>query len=50
VRTFLERDLRHLVDNAIDFRRLMKASALKLGRLITQAELGRDVGLRRSTA
>lgn len=51
VRTFLERDLRDLaaIDNVLDFRRLMKASALRLGNLINQAELGRDVGLPRST-
>ncbi len=51
VRTYLERDLRDLsaVQSLPDFRRLMRAAALRLGQLLNQAELGRDVGLPPST-
>ena len=51
VRTYLERDLRDLaqVQSLPDFRRLMRAAALRLGGLLNQAELGRDIGLPAST-
>jgi hypothetical protein len=47
VRTYLERDLRELSSIAAlpDFRRLMRAASLRLGQLVNQAELGRDVAL-----
>ena len=52
VRTYLERDLRDLaaVENLADFRRLMRAACLRLGNLLNQAELAREVGLAPSTA
>lgn len=51
VRTYLERDLRDLsvVQSLPDFRRLMRAAALRTGNLLNQAELGRDVGLPATT-
>ncbi len=51
VRTYLERDLQDLssIDNLIDFRRLMRAVNLRLGNLLNQSELGRDVGLPQPT-
>lgn len=51
VRTYLERDLQDLaaIDSLPDFRRLMRASSLRLGQLINQAELGRDVALPQPT-
>lgn len=51
VRTYLERDLRELstVQSLPDFRRLMRAAALRVGGLVNQAEVGRDVGLPAST-
>jgi uncharacterized protein len=52
VRTYLERDLQELsaIDNLLDFRRLMKAAALRIGGLLNQAELARDAALPRATA
>lgn len=52
VRTYLERDLRDLsaVENLADFQRLMRAACLRLGNVLNQAELARDVGLPPSTA
>lgn len=49
--TYLERDLRQLsaVGDLVDFRRLMHAVCLRLGNLINQTELGRDVGLSQAT-
>lgn len=49
--TYLERDLRNLsaVEHLADFRRLMRAASLRLGNLLNQAELARDVGLPPST-
>src|SRR3990172_3477805 len=46
-RTYLERDLQTLSSIAAlpDFRRLMRAACLRLGRLVNQTELGRDVAL-----
>lgn len=51
VRTYLERDLQDLasIDNLVDFRRLMRAACLRLGDLVNQADLGRDVQLPRTT-
>jgi len=47
VQTYLERDLQALraVENLADFRRLMRAACLRIGSLVNQAEIGRDVGL-----
>lgn len=51
VRTYLERDLQELasVSTLPDFRRLMRAAALRLGQLVNQTEMGRDCGLTQST-
>jgi predicted AAA+ superfamily ATPase len=47
VQTYLERDLQALqaVQNLPDFRRLMRAACLRIGGLLNQADIGRDVGL-----
>lgn len=51
VRTYLERDLRELssVSSLPDFRRLMQAAALRVGTLVNQTDLARDVGLSQPT-
>jgi predicted AAA+ superfamily ATPase len=51
VRTYLERDLQELasIESLPDFRRLMRAACLRLGQLVNQAELGRDVALPQPT-
>jgi predicted AAA+ superfamily ATPase len=51
VRTYLERDLQDLsaVAGLPDFRRLMRAACLRLGQLLNQTELGRDVALPQPT-
>ena len=51
VRTYLERDLQGLSTIAAlpDFRRLMAAACLRLGQLVNQTELGRDVSLPQPT-
>lgn len=51
IRTYLERDLQDLssIGNLIDFRRLMGAACLRLGQLVNQTELGRDVQLPQPT-
>jgi predicted AAA+ superfamily ATPase len=51
VRTYLERDLQALSSIAAlpDFRRLMRAVCLRLGQLVNQTELGRDVALAQPT-
>lgn len=51
VRTYLERDLQSLSAIAAlpDFRRLMRASCLRIGQLLNQTELGRDVALAQPT-
>lgn len=51
IRTYLERDLQALsaVDNLIDFRRLMRAAAHRLGGLVNQAEISRDTQIPRAT-
>jgi len=50
-RTYLERDLQDLstVTSLVDFRRLMRAACLRLGGLVNQTELGRDVGVPQPT-
>jgi uncharacterized protein len=47
VQTYLERDLQALraVENLADFRRLMRAACLRIGNLVNQTEVGRDVGI-----
>ncbi len=51
VRTYLERDLQQLSSIAAlpDFRRLMRAAALRTGQLVNQTEIGRDVALPQPT-
>ena len=51
VRTYLERDLQDLsaIEALPDFRRLMRAACLRLGQLVNQTELGRDVALPQPT-
>lgn len=51
VRTYLERDLQDLssIDALPDFRRLMRVLCLRLGGLMNQSEVGRDVGLTQPT-
>ena len=51
VRTYLERDLQSLtaVGNLVDFRRLMRAASHRLGGLVNQADVGRDLQLPRTT-
>jgi uncharacterized protein len=51
VRTYLERDLQDLaaITALPDFRRLMKAACLRIGQLVNQTELGRDVALPQAT-
>ncbi len=51
VRTYLERDLQDLASISAlpDFRRLMRAACLRLGQILNQTELGRDVGLPQPT-
>lgn len=50
-RTYLERDLADLssISALPDFRRLMQAACLRLGQLVNQTELGRDVALPQPT-
>ncbi len=50
--TYLERDVAEFsaIEHLADFRRLMRACCLRLGNLLNQAELARDVGLTPSTA
>ena len=47
VQTYLERDLQVLraVENLADFRRLMRAACLRIGGVLNQTELGRDMGM-----
>jgi hypothetical protein len=51
VRTYLEHDLQDLASISAlpDFRRLMQAACLRVGQLLNQTELGRDVGLPQPT-
>lgn len=52
IRTYLERDLAALssVTSLVDYRRLMRAAALRIGQVVNQTELGRDVALPQPTA
>ncbi|MEP7271031.1 MAG: ATP-binding protein [Acidobacteriota bacterium] len=47
VQTYLERDLQSVraVENLADFRRLMRAACLRIGGLLNQTDLARDVGI-----
>lgn len=51
VRTYLERGLQDLaaISGLPDFRRLMRAACLRMGQLVNQTELGRDVALPQPT-
>ncbi len=51
VRTYLERDLQDLsaISALPDFRRLMRAACLRMGQLVNQTELGRDIALPQPT-
>jgi uncharacterized protein len=51
VRTYLERDLQDLASISAlpDVRRLMRAACLRVGQLVNQTELGRDVALAQPT-
>ncbi len=51
VRTYLERDLQDLASISAlpDFRRLMRATCFRIGQLLNQTELGRDIGLPQPT-
>lgn len=50
-RTYLERDLQDLaaISSLPDFRRLLRAACLRLGRMVNQADIGRDLGLPQPT-
>lgn len=50
-KTYLERDLQDFtrVGSLMDFRRLMRAVCLRLGNMVNQTELARDVGLSQPT-
>lgn len=52
LRTYLERDLQRLsaIDDLVAFQRLVRASALRVGQVVNQAEISRDVGLPSTTA
>lgn len=51
VQTYLERDLQALssISALPDFRRLVRAACLRLGSLVNQSDLGRDIGLPQPT-
>ena len=51
VRTYLERDLQVLsaIAGLPDFRRLMRAACLRVGQMVNQTELGRDVAMAQPT-
>jgi hypothetical protein len=51
IKTYLERDLRDLavIGSLPDFRRLMRAACNRLGGIVNQTELGRDVALPQPT-
>src|SRR3989454_9781130 len=50
-RTYLERDLQDLaaISSLPDFRRFMRAPCLRLGQIVNQTEIGRDVSLPQPT-
>lgn len=51
MRTYIERDLQELssISSLPDFRRLMRASCHRIGQLLNQAELGKDIALPQPT-
>jgi len=51
VSTYLERDLRQLsqVESLPDYRRVMRALALRSGQMVNQTEVARDVGVSQAT-
>ena len=51
LRTYLERDLAALssVASLVDFRRLVRAACLRIGQIVNQTEIGRDVVLPQPT-
>lgn len=51
IRAYLERNLQDLaaIGSLPDFRRLMRATCLRLGQMLNQTELGRDVALAQPT-
>ncbi|HRK05063.1 MAG TPA: ATP-binding protein [Chlorobiota bacterium] len=51
VRTYLERDLHDIaaISDLVDYRRLMVASAHRLGQMINQTELSRDISVPQAT-
>lgn len=52
VRTYLERDLQNLsnISALPEFRRLMRAACLRVGQLLNQSALARDISLAQATA
>ncbi|HEY6320657.1 MAG TPA: ATP-binding protein [Thermoanaerobaculia bacterium] len=50
-RTYLERDLQEIsaVASLVDFRRLMRVACLRIGNLLNQTEVARDVGISQPT-
>jgi uncharacterized protein len=50
-RTYLERDVQDIggISSLVDFRRLMRVVALRLGTVLNQTEVARDVGLSQPT-
>jgi predicted AAA+ superfamily ATPase len=52
IQTYVERDLQQLssISSLPDFRRLMRAAGLRLGQILNQSEIARDVGISQPTA
>ncbi|MBI2437715.1 MAG: ATP-binding protein [Lentisphaerae bacterium] len=52
VKTYLERDVQAItsIEYLIDFRRLMRMAALRVGKMMNQSDLARDAGLAQATA
>ncbi|MGA2260331.1 MAG: DUF4143 domain-containing protein [Acidobacteriota bacterium] len=52
VRTYLERDLQMLstIEHLVDFRRLLRVTALRTAKLMNQSDMARDAGLSQPTA
>ena len=50
-KTYLERDLQDVanVSSLVDFRRLMRAVCLRLGNVVNQTEIARDIGMSQPT-
>ncbi|MBI5473687.1 MAG: ATP-binding protein [Ignavibacteriae bacterium] len=51
VRSYLERDVQDVasISSLVDFRRLMRATCLRLGAMVNQTEIARDVGMSQPT-